>query len=67
MGPRCSSIPWWCDKKHLKVPVLPIYDKMVGLPVLSVLNMGSCHTESAPYEFLNLYGALARTEDPKFR
>ena len=37
--------------------VLPIYRKMVGVPVLSVLTIGICHTKPSPYEFLNLYGA----------
>jgi hypothetical protein len=40
--------------KHLQVPEPPIYVKMVGLLVLSVLTM---HTKPPPYDFLNLYGA----------
>ena len=48
-GPRCSPITCWCDKKHFQVPEPPIYNKMVGLPVLSVLTMGSLHTKPPPY------------------
>jgi hypothetical protein len=49
----------WCDQKHLQVPKPPIYVKMVDLPVLSVLTIGSPHTSTKPppYDFLNLYGA----------
>jgi hypothetical protein len=50
-GPRCSPILWWCDKKHSQVLEPPIYIKMEGLPVLSVLNIGSLHTEPPPYDF----------------
>jgi hypothetical protein len=50
-GPWCSPIPWWCDQKHLHVPYPPIYKKMVGLLVLSVLTMGSPHTKVPPYDF----------------
>ena len=56
-GPWCSPTAWWCNKKHLKVPKPPIYVKMVGLTVLSMLIMGSLHTKPPPYDFLNLYGA----------
>ena len=64
-GPRCSPIPWWYDKEHLKVPEPTIYAKMVGLPVLSVLTMGSSHIKPPPYDFLNLYGACRRRGHPK--
>ena len=43
---------------------------MVGLPVRSVLTMGSPHTKPPPYDFLNLYGAClhpAGTEDPQIQ
>ena len=36
-------------KKHLHVPEPPIYGKMVGLPVFSVLTMGSPHIQSRPH------------------
>ena len=36
--------------------------KKVGLPVLSVLAMGSPHTEPPPYYFLNLYGAYLQAQ-----
>jgi hypothetical protein len=65
-GPWCPPIPWWCDKKHLKVPEPPIYGEMVGLPVPNMLTMGSLHTEPPPYDFLNLYGAcLQAPRTPK--
>ena len=38
---------------------------MVGLPVPNMLSMGSPYTEPPPYDFLNLYGLHAGTEDPK--
>ena len=67
-GPRCSPIPWWCDKKHLEVPEPLIYEKLVGLPVLSVLTMGILHTKPPPYDFLNLYGAcLQAPRTPKIK
>ena len=65
-GPRCSPITCWCDKRHLQVPEPPIYNKMVGLPVLSVLTMMSLHTKPPPYDFLNLYEAcLQAPRTPK--
>jgi hypothetical protein len=67
-GPLCSPIPCWCDKKHLQVHELPIYGETVVLTVLSVLIVGSLHTNPPPYEFLNLYGAcLQAPRTPKFR
>ena len=67
-GPWCSPIPWWCNKKHLQVPEPPIYVKMIGLTVLSVLPMGSPHTKPPPYDFLNLYGAcLQAPRTPKMK
>jgi hypothetical protein len=67
-GPWCSPIPWWCTEKHLQVPDPPIYVKLVGLPVLSVLTMGSLHTKPPPYDFLNLYGAcLQAPRTPKMK
>ena len=44
-GPWCSPIPWWCNEKHLQVTEPPIYVKMVGLSVLSVLTMRCPHTK----------------------
>ena len=39
-----------------------------GLPVLSVLNMGSFHSKPLPYDFLNLYGAcLEAPRTPKMK
>ena len=38
-GPWCSPIACWCNKKHLQVTEPPIYRKMAGLTVLSVLNI----------------------------
>jgi hypothetical protein len=67
-GHWCSSIPWWCDEKLLKIPKRPIYVKMAGSPVLSVLTMGSLHTKPPPYDFLNLYGAcLQAPRTPKMK
>ena len=44
------------------------YGKMVGLAVLSVLNMGSLHTKPLPYDFLKLYGAcLQASRTPKVK
>ena len=55
-------------KKQLYVPDPPVYVKMVGLPVLSVLTMGSHHTKPPPYEFLDLYGACVQApRTPKVR
>ena len=42
--------------KQSQVPEPPIYVKMVGLTVLSVLNMVSYQIKPPPYDFLNLYG-----------
>jgi hypothetical protein len=65
-GHWCSPIPWWCDEKHSNVPEPPIYVKMVSVPVLSVLTMGSLHTKPPPYDFLKfVWGLPAGTEDPK--
>jgi hypothetical protein len=67
-GPWCSPIPLWCTEKHLQVPNPPIYVKLVGLPVLSVLTMGSLHTKPPPYDFLNWYGAcLQAPRSPKMK
>ena len=43
--------------KQSQVPEPPIYVKMVGLTVLSVLTMVSYQIKPPPYDFLNLYGA----------
>jgi hypothetical protein len=56
-GPWCPPIPCLCNKTHSQVLEPPVYGKMVGLPVLSVLTMGIPHTKQPPYDFLNLYGA----------
>ena len=65
-GPWCSPIPRWCDWKNLQVPEPPIHEKMIGLPILSVLTLGSPHTKPPPYDFLNLYGAcLQASRTPK--
>ena len=56
-GPWCSPIAWWCNMKQSHVPEPPIYVKMVGLTVLSVLTMVSYRIKPPPYDFLNLYGA----------
>jgi hypothetical protein len=67
-GPWCSPIPWWCSLKHLQVPELPIYVKMIGLPVLNVLTIESPYTNPPPYDFLNLYGAcLQAPRTPKMK
>ena len=67
-GSWCSPTAWWCDEKHLQARKPFIYVKMVGLPVLSVLNIGSPHTKPPPYVFLNLYGAcLQAPRTPKMK
>jgi hypothetical protein len=36
---RAQCMAQWCNEEHLQVPKPPIYGKMVGLPVFSVLTM----------------------------
>ena len=47
--------------------LIRLYIKKVGLPVLSVLSMGSPHTctKPPPYDFLNLYGACMQAPRPQ--
>jgi hypothetical protein len=53
-------------KKHIHVPEPPIYVKMAGLPVISVLTLWSLHTKPPPYDFFkSVWGLPAGTEDPK--
>ena len=67
-GPWCPPIACLCNKTHLQVLEPPIYDKMVDLPVLSVLTMGNLYTKQPPYDFLNLYGAcLQAPRTPKMK
>ena len=59
-GPWCPPIPCLCNKTHLQVLEPPIYEKMVGLPVLSVLTTGG-----SPNKFV--WGLPAGTEDPQIQ
>ena len=62
------AIPWWCNKGHLKILVLPIYRKMVNGPVLIVLNMG-VSIQSRPIRIFKIIWAClqAPIEDLKMR
>ena len=66
-GPSCSPISCWCNTRQLLVPAPPIYEKVLGLKVFNVLNMGSLHTKPHSYDFFKLYGAcLQAPTTPKF-
>jgi hypothetical protein len=59
--------PGGAIEKYLQVPESSIYAKFQSLPVFSVLTIKNPHTKPPPYDFLNLYGAPACTEDPKIQ
>ena len=66
-GPRCYPTACWCDQKHLQAPETPIYGKMVGLTVLSVLTMGIPRTKPPHTIFKFVWGLPGGTEDPQMQ
>jgi hypothetical protein len=54
-------------EKCLRIPDAPVYGKMRGLPVPSMLTMESPHTKPPHTNFKSVWGVPAGTDDPQIR